>query len=90
MVMSHYAPDCEIVLSDDPIEAEAVAAIRRSGGERVGVLDRTDDLVVAAQQLYSDLRAADEGGLDVLVVVLPDAEGIGHAIRDRLAKAAAR
>lgn len=90
MTASHYAPTCEVVLAEDEIEAEAVAAIRRSGGQRVGVLDRTDDLVVAAQLLYSDLRAADQGKLDALVVVLPAADGIGHALRDRLAKAAAR
>jgi L-threonylcarbamoyladenylate synthase len=90
MLASHYAPDCEVVLADDRIEAEAVAAIRRSGGGRVGVLDRTDDLVLAAQLLYSDLRAADHGRLETLVVVMPPAEGIGHAIRDRLLKAADR
>ena len=90
MMASHYAPDCRVVLADDPLEAEAVAAIRRTEGLRVGVLDRTDDLVEAAQLLYSDLRAADQAGLDTLVVVLPPAEGIGHALRDRLFKASAR
>ena len=90
MLASHYAPECEVVLAEDHVEAEAIAAIRRSRGERAGVLDRTDDLVVAAQLLYSDLRAADQGELDVIVVVLPPAEGIGYAIRDRLVKAAAR
>lgn len=89
MVVSHYAPDCQIVPVVDPIEAEAVAAIRRTQGQRVGVLDRNDDLVVAAQLLYSDLRAADQAGLDTLVVVLPPAHGIGHALRDRLFKASA-
>jgi L-threonylcarbamoyladenylate synthase len=90
MTTSHYAPRCEVVLADDPTEAETLAAIRRSQGQRVGLLDRTDDLVAAAQQLYSDLRAADDAELDTLVVVLPPAEGIGHALRDRLGKAAAR
>ncbi len=56
----------------------------------MAVLDRTDDLVIAAQQLYADLRAADRRQIDVLVVVLPPPEGIGHALRDRLTKAAAR
>jgi L-threonylcarbamoyladenylate synthase len=90
MLVSHYAPACGVILADDEVEAEAIAAIRRSGGERVGVLDRTDDLVLAAQLLYSDLRAADQAALDTLVVVLPPPEGIGHALRDRLAKSAAR
>ena len=65
------------------------AAAHRAQGERVGVLDRTDDPVAAAQLLYTDLREADRAGLDTLVVVLPAAEGIGIALRDRLAKAAA-
>ena len=52
------------------------------------MLDRTADLVDYAQHLYADLRAADDRGLDVLVAVLPAADGLGHAIRDRLAKAA--
>ena len=89
MLASHYAPDCEIVPAADPQTAEQLATERRVDGRRVGVLDRTDDLVVAAQRLYADLRAADDGGLDVLVVVLPPATGIGHAIRDRIMKAAA-
>ncbi len=90
MLASHYAPDCPVLLADDGVEAEAIAAVRRSRGERVGVLDRSDDLVLAAQLLYSDLRAADEGHLDALVVVMPPPSGIGHAVRDRLTKAASR
>jgi L-threonylcarbamoyladenylate synthase len=89
MLESHYAPNCQVVLADDRIEAEAIAAVRRSKGARIGVLDRTDDLVLAAQLLYSDLRAADQGRLDALVVVMPQPEGIGYAVRDRLVKAAA-
>jgi L-threonylcarbamoyladenylate synthase len=89
MLRSHYAPSCEVVLADDLAEADVVAGERRRTGRRVDVLDRTDDLVLAAQLLYADLRAADEAGLDVLVVVNPPATGLGHAIRDRLTKAAA-
>lgn len=90
MTESHYAPHCEVVLAGDLGQAQAIAEQRRSGGESVELLDRTDDLVVAAQRLYADLRAADRRRVEVLVVVLPPAEGIGHALRDRLTKAAAR
>lgn len=90
MLASHYAPSCAIELVDDRSAAIALADARRSAGERIEVLDRTDDLVVAAQRLYDDLRAADRAGVDVLVVVRPSPEGLGHAIRDRLTKAAAR
>jgi len=89
MLASHYAPDCAVITADDREAADALAGFHRDGGSRVGVLDRTDDLVVAAQRLYGDLRAADESELDVLVVVMPPADGIGHALRDRITKAAA-
>lgn len=90
MLASHYAPSRVVVM---PVEgrqaAAALATTRRGRGERVAVLDRTDDLVVAAHLLYADLREADAGLLDALVVVLPPPRGLGHAIRDRVLKAAA-
>ena len=89
MLASHYAPVCTVEPVDDRAAADALAERRRSTGERVGVLDRTDDLVVAARRLYTDLRAADAAALDRLIVVLPPAAGLGHAIRDRLFKASA-
>lgn len=89
MLAAHYAPHAEVVLAESPAEAHAVADSRTRAGQLVRVLDRTTDLVVAAHELYADLRAADDDGLDALVVVLPPAEGIGHALRDRLGKAAA-
>ena len=89
MLASHYPPDCAVLLADEPLGAEAMAAVERSRGRRVDVLDRSDDPVVAARRLYDDLRTADRAGLDVLVVVMPAPEGIGQAVRDRLTKAAA-
>jgi L-threonylcarbamoyladenylate synthase len=89
MLDAHYEPDCRVVIADDHAAAERrlVEAIGR--GERAAVLDRTDDIVVAAQRLYDDLRRADQDGLDTLVVVAPAPTGLGLAIRDRLSKAAA-
>jgi L-threonylcarbamoyladenylate synthase len=89
MLAAHYAPDCLVVLADDPLAAAAEAEVRRTAGESVRVLDRTGDLVDAARRLYADLRDADTDRLDALVVVLPPAAGLGHALRDRLVKAAA-
>jgi len=57
-------------------------------GFSVDVLDPTADLVAAAQQLYVWLREADLRGVQVLIAVLPPPMGLGHAIRDRLTKAA--
>jgi L-threonylcarbamoyladenylate synthase len=89
MLDAHYAPECRVVAVDDRVAAETVATQHMSLGDRVGIVDRTDDLVVAARRLYDDLRAADAAGLDLLLVVLPPAVGLGHAIRDRVLKAAA-
>lgn len=88
MLAAHYEPECRLVLAETRSGADRVAATERADGHRVAVLDRTDDDVTAAQQLYADLRAADRQGLDVLVVVLPSPVGLGLAIRDRLTKAA--
>jgi L-threonylcarbamoyladenylate synthase len=89
MLAAHYAPDCEVVLATDATDAARLAGERGERGEIVGVLDRTDDLVEAARLLYADLRAADANRLDALVVVMPPPVGLGHALRDRLRKAAA-
>jgi L-threonylcarbamoyladenylate synthase len=89
MLAAHYEPDCRVLLAASRAEADAIADEQRSDDLRVGVLDRTDDLVIAAQRLYADLRDADRRRLDVVVVVLPPPAGIGLAIRDRLTKAAA-
>lgn len=89
MLAAHYQPDCRVVPVESQVEAHRVANAARSAGRRVGLLDRTDDDVTAAQLLYRDLREADRQGLDTLVVVLPPPRGIGLAIRDRLTKAAA-
>jgi L-threonylcarbamoyladenylate synthase len=89
MLAAHYAPESEVVLVDDLRAALREQSRRRGNGERVRVLDRTGDLVVAARELYGDLRQADHDRLDALIVVLPPAAGLGHALRDRLFKAAA-
>lgn len=89
MLDSHYAPACDVIAVETPEDAETHRLQRSRNGERVDVLDRTGDLVAAARSLYGDLRSADERGLDALVVVLPPAEGLGHALRDRITKAAA-
>ena len=85
MLAAHYAPRARVLLTSSRDEADALA------DETPGawVLDRTDDLVTYARWLYADLRDADLRGVDVVIAVLPPAAGLGHAIRDRLTKAAA-
>ena len=99
---SHYAPRAGVVLAE-PSEVAARVAALRAQGRSVGVLgpptiplppdvpryDVPEDPAGAARLLYMRLREADLSGHDVLVACLPRAEGLGIAVRDRLARAAA-
>jgi len=85
MMSSHYAPAARVLLAEDRTAAETLLATTPGAS----LLDRTDDLVAYARLLYADLRDADELGVAVVVAVLPPPTGLGHAIRDRLVKAAA-
>jgi L-threonylcarbamoyladenylate synthase len=89
MLESHYAPRCEIRLAESTQQADEIVAGLRADGRHVDLLALGDDLVESARNLYGELRRADERQLDVVVAVLPPARGLGHAIRDRLTKAAA-
>lgn len=85
MLDSHYAPGCAVRLVDTHDEAVALAA----GTPNSEILDVTHDLVVYARELFGRLRDADERGVGTVIAVLPPPVGLGHAIRDRLTKAAA-
>ena len=85
MLASHYAPRCEIRLVTTRHEADELA----SALDDSRILHADGDPVVVARSLYAELRRADDDGVDVLVAVLPRPHGLGHAIIDRLTKAAA-
>ncbi len=85
MLASHYAPRCAVRLVESADDALAL----RAGTVGSEILDLTDDLVTYARELYARLRDADDRGVGTLIAVLPPADGLGHAIRDRLTKAAA-
>jgi L-threonylcarbamoyladenylate synthase len=87
MLASHYAPRARVVLVADRAAAQGQIAAFEHDGLRVAVIDH-DDLVVYARDLYADLRDADAAGADVVVAVIPPPTGLGHAVRDRLTKAA--
>lgn len=89
MLASHYAPRAVVELVGSATEAALRAAELDAAGEQAIVIDHGDDLVAYARRLYADLRMADEAGATHIVAVMPPAEGLGHAIRDRLTKAAA-
>jgi len=88
MLASHYAPAATVVLVPDRAAAEAQAARLERDGHRVAIVDHGADLVAYAHQVYAELRAADAAGADRIVAVLPPPYGLGHAVRDRLTKAA--
>lgn len=88
MLASHYAPTCQVHLADSLQTATAMALGLDQQGRSVDVLDLGNDLAFAAQHLYSHLRRADQRHLDDLIAVLPAPTGLGHALRDRLFKAA--
>jgi L-threonylcarbamoyladenylate synthase len=86
MLASHYAPTAPVVLVEHLDDARAALAEHPAAT----VIDHGDDLVAYAHSLYAELRAADLAGAPLIVAVLPPASGLGHAIRDRLQKAAHR
>lgn len=88
MLTAHYAPACRVVIAEGD-DVAAIAARERASGRQVDVLDCAGDPHRAAAGLYASLRAADDDGVDTLIVVPPPSDGIGVAVRDRLQRAAA-
>jgi L-threonylcarbamoyladenylate synthase len=86
---SHYAPVATVVLDRAPLPGEGFIA-------RAGVMAGAGVVRLASPQsdeefarvLYSALRAADQQGLQTIVVAQPTGGGIAIAIRDRLKRAA--
>jgi L-threonylcarbamoyladenylate synthase len=89
MLATHYSPQATVVLAADRRDADGRVTGFEDEGLRVSTLDFGDDLVAYARHLYQSLRDADADGADRIVAILPPAQGLGHAIRDRLEKAAA-
>lgn len=90
MLSSHYAPRCRVEIVETISSADQRAESLRALGQHVDVIDPSSDLTLAAHQLYVWLRNADERGIDTVVAVMPPPRGLGHAIRDRLRKAAGK
>jgi L-threonylcarbamoyladenylate synthase len=84
MLDSHYAPRARVLLAATDDEAAGLVA-RHPGARLIG---SGVTPVEYARGLYRWLRDADTDGVAVVVARLPEAEGLGHAIRDRLFKAA--
>ena len=100
----HYAPRAKLILVDGAAELSTKAEELSRGGERVGVMlpqglaataaaevflwGEWENGQALAQRLFAGLRDLDARGVTVILCPLPEAGGVGLAIRDRLEKAA--
>ena len=85
---SHYAPVATVVLDQPPVAGQgfiAMADVATPDGVVRLAAPKNDDEF--ARVLYAALRAADEQGLQTVVVAQPVGDGIAIAIRDRLKRA---
>lgn len=96
MLNSHYAPRAAIRLNATDIrDGEALLAFGRalksSAGHDPRILNLSErgDLVEAAANLFSHLRALDTSGAATIAVMPIPHQGLGEAINDRLQRAAA-
>ena len=97
MLASHYAPRARLRLNATRVEQRRSAARLRPGtlppgaeaAARVLNLSHAGDLVEAAANLFSDLRPLDAAGVATIAVMPMPHDGLGEAINDRLARAAA-
>ena len=86
---SHYAPVATVVLDQSPVAGQGFIAMADvatpEGVVRLAAPKNDEEF---ARVLYAALRAADEQGLQTVVVQQPVGDGIAIAIRDRLKRAA--
>jgi L-threonylcarbamoyladenylate synthase len=86
---AHYAPAATVVLDQSPVAGQGFIAMADVvAGEGVVRLAAPKTHEEFARVLYSALRAADEQGLETVVVAQPVGDGIAVAIRDRLKRSA--
>src|SRR6266851_1403825 len=96
MLASHYAPRARLRLEATEVKpGEALLAFGPDlppgapQAARVLNLSARRDVVEAAANLFSHLRALDRSGAHAIAVMPIPHEGLGEAINDRLARAAA-
>ena len=86
----HYAPSAVVVLDGYPRPGDGLIALSTTptpeGVVRLASPINNEDF---ARQLYGALREADAQGIDQVVVIQPEGDGIAIAIRDRLKRASA-
>jgi L-threonylcarbamoyladenylate synthase len=91
MLSSHYAPKARLRLNAGAAEpGEALLAFGPAPeADTTFNLSARGDLIEAAANLFSHLRALDASGAKSIAVMKVPRKGLGEAINDRLARAAA-
>jgi L-threonylcarbamoyladenylate synthase len=96
MLASHYAPRTPLQLAATRVEpGEALLAFGpkladgAAAASKILNLSERGDLIEAAANLFSHLRALDAAGVKAIAVMPIPHNGLGEAINDRLARAAA-
>ena len=90
MLASHYAPDARLRLNARAPEAgETYLGFGPGAPAGAANLSARGDLAEAAANLFSVLRALDASGAARIAIASIPSDGLGEAINDRLARAAA-
>ena len=89
MLASHYAPRARLRLNASEARAGETLLGLGPAPDAALNLSGSGDLVEAAANLFSHLRALDAKGAKVIAVMPIPREGLGEAINDRLERAAA-
>jgi L-threonylcarbamoyladenylate synthase len=96
MLESHYAPNAKLRMNADKVfPGEALLAfgpVRAAGAEsasRMLNLSQAGDLTEAAANLFAHLLALDKSGAAAIAAEPVPVHGLGEAVNDRLARAAA-
>jgi L-threonylcarbamoyladenylate synthase len=88
MLTAHYSPKAKVLLNTQPMSGDGFIALKSvftpKGAIRIA---SPENLIDFARELYNSLRKADRLKLTRIIIHLPEAQGLGIAIRDRLEKA---
>jgi L-threonylcarbamoyladenylate synthase len=88
---SHYSPNARVLLNELASPGDgllAMADIPTPNG--VTRLASPKNVEQYARELYEALRSGDQMGIQRIIVIPPEGDGIAEAVRDRLLKASSR
>ena len=95
MKYKHYAPKAQMLVVEGArekvkSEIERLKTLNENLGRNVGVmLFEERDYLIAAHDFYAALRELDEDGTDLILAgALPETDGVGFAVMNRMLKAA--